>query len=228
MLRRILPLLVLLSAVTLVAQEYRDQVTVEVVDVPVYVYGDSGPIRNLTRDDFELYVNGKRQTIDYFDPIEESAQASPGAVTPPDPRNRRLFLFLFDFSFTRPAAVKRARNAAMSMVEHALQGDLFAVATAGNSGLHFLSAFSGDRAVVMRALRGLSPSAAHDPLAIAITNLERDWQTPGSTVGSATGLSGHHDFDADAELAETLARWGRRPAPRSHGRRATRSTIWPR
>ena len=54
----------------------RESITVEVVDVPVYVFSHGKPVRNLTKDDFELFVNGKRQTIDYFDPIEFAPAAA--------------------------------------------------------------------------------------------------------------------------------------------------------
>ena len=54
----------------------REEVTVQLIDVPVYVFSRGKPIRNLTKDDFELFVNGKPQAIDYFDPIAfEPAEA---------------------------------------------------------------------------------------------------------------------------------------------------------
>ena len=53
-----------------------ESITVQVVDVPVYVFSQGKPIRNLTKNDFELYVNGKRQSIDYFDPIEFAPPAA--------------------------------------------------------------------------------------------------------------------------------------------------------
>src|ERR1019366_7575318 len=89
-----------------------ESITVQVIDVPVYVFSNGTSIRNLTKDDFELFVNGKPQTIDYFDPID----FSPVAATAPDvksappaanPRERRLFLLLFDLAYNRPAALHR-------------------------------------------------------------------------------------------------------------------------
>src|SRR5438552_7106889 len=40
--------------------QFQEQISVEVVDVPVYVFGPQGPLTNLTRGDFDLFVNGKR------------------------------------------------------------------------------------------------------------------------------------------------------------------------
>lgn len=157
----------------------RESITVQVVDVPVYVFSHGKPIRDLTKDDFELYVNGKRQTIDYFDPIElTSAKAAGQAVKAEapaaDPRARRLFLLLFDLAYSRPAALARARKAAAVMVDHALPQDLFAVATWGSSGASFIIPFTRDHDVIRRAVFNLAPSKARDGLAISITNAERE------------------------------------------------------
>src|SRR5882757_5962886 len=83
----------------------REEITVQVIDVPVYVFSHGKPIRNLTKDDFELFVNGKPQAIDYFDPIAfEPAEAAPAGAKPAAPviadlRERRLFLLLFDLIY---------------------------------------------------------------------------------------------------------------------------------
>src|SRR5882762_1696339 len=105
-------ILILLTAAAK-AQTPGEVITVQVVDVPVYVFSHGKPIRDLTKDNFELYVNGKRQTIDYFDPIElatsaptpAAANAAPAATPAADPRSRRLFLLVFDLAYGRPAAL---------------------------------------------------------------------------------------------------------------------------
>jgi VWFA-related protein len=207
--RRLLPLLFLcLSSATLLAQKHEEQMTVEVVDVPVYVYGDAGPIRNLQKSDFDLYVNGKRQTIDYFDTIDVGNEppSVPGAV--PDLRRRRIFLFMFDLSFTRPFAIKQAREAAMAMVDNAQPGDLFGVATLSPAGASFLCPFSNDRLVVKRAIHDLSPSAANDPLMVAVTAPERSDASQYNTNGSFTGIATRNPgrgAEADNILGEYMA-----------------------
>ncbi|HEX7190735.1 MAG TPA: hypothetical protein VF381_04090, partial [Thermoanaerobaculia bacterium] len=163
----------------LLAQTHSETITVEVVDVPVYVTGPKGPIRNLTKDDFELFVNRKRQQIDYFDPIDFTAPASrpeSGAAPPPrDMRERRLFLLLFDFAFSRPAALARAQKGAEAMIRNAHPGDYFAVATfSPRKGAQFVVPFTADRAVAMSAVHRLRTNDAHDPLAVSISATERE------------------------------------------------------
>jgi VWFA-related protein len=183
-----------------------ESITVQVVDVPVYVFSHGKPIRNLTKDDFELFVNGKRQAIDYFDPIEfapsaaaTSTPAEKTVVAPPpsDPRERRLFLLLFDLShrFSRPAVLALARKSAITMVDRALPQDFFAVATYGQLGVKFVTPFTRDHDVVRRAVLKLSPSSAHDALAISITDAERQsaeaWSS--ASASGSTGRAGNED-----------------------------------
>jgi VWFA-related protein len=161
--------------------QVREQITVESIDVPVYVTSKGKAVRHLSKDDFDLYVNGKRQPIDYFEAIdfaEPPPAASPGTApvqAQPDLRDRRLFLFVFDLVYNRPAALDRSRRAAVEMVDHALPNDLFAVATlSSNRGLTFAMPFMRDRDAIRRALLQLAPSSAHDELAISITGAERE------------------------------------------------------
>jgi VWFA-related protein len=153
--------------------QFQEQISVEVVDVPVYVLGPQGPLTNLTRDDFDLYVNGRRRHIDYFDRIDFSSQAT-AAAAPRDLRNRRLFLLLFDFASGGPQAIVRARDGAMAMVRDALPSDFFAVATYSfRTGVEFVTPFIADRDATRRAITTLRPSEVHDPLELAISDPER-------------------------------------------------------
>src|SRR5438128_564223 len=73
----------LLLAAAAVAQ-VRESVTVEVVEVPVYITTSDGkPIRGLTKDAFELSVDGKRMPIDYFDDVDFTAPTAAAAQTTP-------------------------------------------------------------------------------------------------------------------------------------------------
>jgi VWFA-related protein len=180
---RAIALLSAVLAVPLLAQTHSESITVEVVDVPVYVYGANGPIRNLTKGDFELFVNGKRQEIDYFDAIDFTAAApaaasgpAPEAAAPQPPRDlreRRLFLLIVDTAFSRPAALDRARKATAAMIEHAAPSDYFAIATfTSKHGVQLAVPFTNNHAVAMRAALALQPSSAHDPLALAMSSNE--------------------------------------------------------
>jgi VWFA-related protein len=176
----------LVSAIAVSAQ-MREQITVEAVDVPVYVISQGKPVRNLTKDDFELYVNGKRQPIDYFEAVD-FAEPPPAAALPekaPLPphaelRDRRLFVLLFDLTLKHAnfaayeAGLSRSRRAAVDMVDHALPSDFFAVAVVADGGIKFATPFVRDHDAIRRAILQLAPSSAHDGLAISITPSERE------------------------------------------------------
>lgn len=176
------------SAIAASAQVH-EQITVEAVDVPVYVVSKGKPVRQLSKDDFELFVNGKRQPIDYFEVVDFAAPPPPAPATPqaatasapaaqPELRDRRMFLLLFDLIFHRPGAIgsiERSRRAAINMVDHALPGDLFAVATITvDHGIVFAIPFLHDRDAIRRAILQLAPTRAHDALGISITGAERE------------------------------------------------------
>ncbi len=195
-----------LVAATAAAQTH-EAITVQVVDVPVYVFSHGKPVRDLTKDDFQLFVNGKRQTIDYFDRIDFPAVAAttPDHMNAPpatDPRERRLFLLLFDLVYNRPVAFDRARAAAAQMVDRALPQDFFGVAITTSRGAKFIIPFTRDRDVIRRALLKLSPSTAHDSLAISITDAERQ-----SANAWAPVTGGGRGKDEDS-MPEIMAAFG--------------------
>src|SRR5947209_13753801 len=90
----------LLCGAIAASAQVREQITVEAVDVPVYVFAKGKPVRQLSKNDFELFVNGKPQPIDYFEMVDFTAppaapsshDAAPAAQ--PDLRERRMFLLL--------------------------------------------------------------------------------------------------------------------------------------
>jgi VWFA-related protein len=213
--RRLLAAAVLLAAplvaTPLLAQTHSETITVEVVDVPVYVIAPNGPVTNLTKSDFELYVNGKRQTIDYFDTIDftTSQRSTANAPAPPprDVRDRRMFLLMFDLMFSRPVALARAQRAAVEMIRHAAPTDYFAVATfTASRGAQFASAFTNDAIASQRAVLQLRPSDAHDGLGLAIAGTDKDFVNataglPTAGDASPSGVSGR-DAEAMATLQE--------------------------
>jgi VWFA-related protein len=199
-----------------VSAQVHEQIMVEEVDVPVYVVSKGKPVRQLSKDDFELYVNGKPQPIDYFETVDFTAPAPAPAVATPSPesspaepqlRDRRLFLFLFDLIYNRPSAIDRSRRAAIEMLNHALPDDLFAVATlTSGRGVVFASPFLRDRDAVRGAILRLAPSSGHDALAVSITDAElqtaQAWVTfvgPGDMKGEP-GKASPMSEDVAAEL----------------------------
>jgi VWFA-related protein len=169
---RSLALLAVLVTLNASAQQHRESVTVEVIDVPVYVSRGTTPVAGLTRDDFELYVNGRRQPIEYFD----SMAAADGSASM---RERRLFLLLFDLAFSHPHAIVRAQRAAAAAIEKGGPRDYFAVATySSRRGIWFAVPFTRDHPALTRAVANLSHSASGDPLSLVLTSAERASELP--------------------------------------------------
>ena len=171
--RRVLVLLLVVVALPLFAA-HREVQNVEVVQVPVYVSTATGVVTGLTRDNFELFVNGKPRPFDYFDAIDFAAIAPPAPPgVPADPRQRRLYVLLFDLFYASPNSIHRAQKAAQARIAQAGYADVFAVATyRANRGIDVLVPFTKDRAAVARAVSSLRASSSADPLRLAVGDAE--------------------------------------------------------
>lgn len=181
------------------AQKHRETQTVEVVEVPVYVNAPDGAIvTGLTRDNFELLVNGKRQSIDYFDVVEYGSVAMPSTAAAPaqrDPRLRRLYMLVFDRQFSAPNSIRRAQRAAEALIGDATDADEFAIATLTyNRGLEVVVPFTRDRITLTRAVRSLRVTAMADTLRLGVT--QEDVQLPPS--------EGWQGCPPDTVCAETM------------------------
>ena len=178
------------------AAQVRENVTVELIEVPVYVSTATGEaVRGLTKDDFELRVDGRRQPVEYFETIDFATRAPQRASTRPA-RERRMYLLLFDANYTIPAKLLRAQRAAEYAVDRSNPDtDLFAVATStSKKGIQFATPFVSDRSAIRRALYTLSVTSARDPLSLAMSDVERTTYAVDSTAVSV----------ADAEIADAL------------------------
>src|ERR1041385_7539172 len=115
--RTILALLVIAAAVVVFAQ-VRETVNVNVIEVPVTVVDGSGnPVRGLTRENFELYDQGKKRDITSFDKIDFGTTEAVNAISPLNPAARRTFLLLFDLGYSSPNSLQRAQDAARRFVK---------------------------------------------------------------------------------------------------------------
>jgi VWFA-related protein len=194
-------ILSLLLVATAAFAQVRETITVEVVDVPVYVVAPDGkPVRGLTRDAFTLLVDGKPQPIEYFDAVDFGAARGPAEAAPRPSRERRLYLLLFDLTFKEKdvqsvAKVVRAQKAAEKAIEASNPAtDLFAVATySTNRGVYFATPFLSDRAAIKRALFTLRQSKAKDALGLEITEDERAMV---DVLGEATDQASSEILDA--------------------------------
>lgn len=157
------------------------------VEVPVTVVGKDGqPVRGLAADDFEIFDEEDRQAISAFDVVDLAPTArDPANPTPVDrkidslrPSERRHFLLLFDFSYSTPAAILKARLAARQFVVEELHpADLVAVATVSiEQGVRLVVTFTPDRAQLARGIDTLGArapgesSASLDPLRFMVVD----------------------------------------------------------
>jgi VWFA-related protein len=149
--------------------QMRETVNVNVVEVPVSVVDSSGnPVRGLTAANFEVYDNGKKQTITSFDKADFAVKEPVNAISPMNPAARRSFLLLFDLAFSSPRSLVRAQEAARSFVTTAVQPrDLVGVGTIDNDrSFRLLTAFTTDHDLVAAAISNPSSFRGNDPLQI--------------------------------------------------------------
>ena len=95
----------------------QERASAVVIEIPVNVIGKDGkPLAGLEAKDFELYDDGKKQPISAVDVIDLSRpRASQAAGTLPEevPASaRRLWLIVFDMSYTSMSGLLRARDGA--------------------------------------------------------------------------------------------------------------------
>src|SRR5437867_4089119 len=124
-------ILAIIAAVA-AAQPLTQSIDVTVVNVDVVVTApDGSPARGLTRDDFQIFEDGKAQPITNFYAVERHEAAPASAVAPApaaeaaapasdDPRFRRKVLLLIDNAHIS----KHARDVALDGLERFI-GDRF-------------------------------------------------------------------------------------------------------
>ncbi len=163
------------------------------VEVPVHVVGRDGlPLRGLTKDDFELFDDGKRidiQNLEVVDLEDFSKPLTAQREFPLPLAARRHFFFLFDLSFSAPVNLARARLAAHHFALNGMKnGDLGAVATYDvERGLKLVLSFTGDRDQLAFALDTLGLPSLTQPTAdpLALTNFAIDGGNQGRGDGGA-------------------------------------------
>ncbi len=150
---------VLLGAGAAAGQTFSEDLSVLEVEVPVQVLVDGRAVRGLTRDNFELRVDGELQKLSWFEAIEidasRSAPATGGRAAPPAPASppgatagwRRHYLLLFDFAFSSRYRVRSAVEGVRRMVEtQSHPSDRLAIALFAEAvGARILVPFTADR-----------------------------------------------------------------------------------
>jgi|GEM_PF-446682 len=192
-----------LLALPLAAQSVREVTTVEVVEVPVYVTDGGKPVTGLTREHFRLFVNGKPQSIDYFDAVDFAGLSADEAQ---NPKQRRLYFLLFDLT-SQPFAMVRARRAVDEFVQQAGPADAFAVGTIGQRGLSVVVPFTRDRDAIRHAVRALN-AETRDPLRLAA-------YSPSQQVMERSRWDTDADPILDSQLTDMMKGLGEQPVIRA-------------
>jgi VWFA-related protein len=159
--------LLLLAALPLAAQI---TVNVRAIEVPVTVVGrDGNPVRGLTAANFQVFDDGKAQTITSFDNIDFASRQEVTALSPLNPNARRSFLLLFDVGYSDIKSIARAREAATRFVAASVQSrDLVAVGNIDpEKGFRLLTSFTTDRNAVAAAIAEPGRYRGNDPLQLS-------------------------------------------------------------
>lgn len=150
--------LIVVSIASADAQRFGESVQVTIVEVPVTVVDRGGqPVRGLTKEAFEVYDEGKRVPIEYFEMVEMTVgrdEEPADAALPPAPVASRNFLLLFDLANSSPGTIHRAGGAAKQFVDdHLGPRDLVAVAVfTAESGAKMITNFTRNRTLLMNAI----------------------------------------------------------------------------
>ncbi len=210
-----LPLLGLLLATGSTAQEssaaYDEQVEVNVVNVDVVVTDSSGrPVLGLGRDDFLVVEDGEPVELTNFLAISgtpETRPSEPGAGSVPaapttKPTEPTHVVLYFDNSTLVQAHRNRVLDEVQGFVDQ-LGGDTRFLVVTFNPGLHLVSSFTDDPAVVREALasvaempaRGLLAARARTSTREAMSAIWQNWEAskgfgPGDGSGDKRGSGG--------------------------------------
>ena len=136
---------------------FKIRADVDLVTVEVTALDKKGnPVRNLKKEDFQLYEDGKKQEILSIDEVNSAAEASPSGVNPisgATPHRGKTVLIVFADNLLRSDDIKTSRDSAERFVrEHMRPQDLFAVAKFDVS-MKILQSFTSDRKDVLEAIR---------------------------------------------------------------------------
>ncbi len=197
--------------------------TTNVVIVNVTVLDRNGkPIENLTKDDFQVWEDGKPQKLQAVDLQRLNATVLPavgsaGAAPPPPPKgynpqlekaalqtnmtskyqDRRLMILLFDFSSMQPAEQIRAKQAAINFLSSQMtSSDTVAIMTFGTS-LQTVQDFTSERDLLINTINKFRIGESSENASVAAEGADAQDQS-GAFVADETEFN---IFNADLKLA---------------------------
>jgi VWFA-related protein len=151
-------------------QNFGEAVQVSIIEVPVTVVDrDGNSVRGLTRENFELYDDGKRVDIEYFETVDmNKVTGEPVSIDHRlPPVASRNFLLLFDLENSSSGTIARAREAAQTFIDSLGELDLLSIGSfSAERGVQLYTAFSGDRVLARAAVSAVGTTSFRtaDPL----------------------------------------------------------------
>lgn len=185
--------------------QFSDTTTVTVVEVPVQVTSGGNPLRDLTRDDFELLDGRRPVEITGFDKVDLSTVDGKVTNEPVPVAARRHFLLLFDLRFSTPDSVGRAQNAAADLVLRELHPTDLAAVALYDTRPRLVLGFTSDRSQLRQAIATLGKietgQAVRDPLGLVIADMSAELPV-GDGLGETADRAG---LDSEAMLSQARA-----------------------
>jgi len=189
------------------AQRIAESVHVTVIEVPVTVADRGGnSVRSLVAENFEVYVDGRRVPIEYFETVDLTtiSAATPKQGTPAAPAAAyRNFVLMFDVANSEPGVTARAKDAARQFVETQLRArDLVAVATYTNEqGARMITSFTRDRELLLNAIRTLGDAKYFKPADPLLISAKLNPHQPDAAEGTEA-MAVEHAKELDARSAQ--------------------------
>lgn len=152
-----------LSALPLAgAGRVQEEAGVAIVEVPVYVKDRSGAhVSDLSPDEFRVYEDGKLQELAFVQLMGATGQQAMRAEAT---ESTRHFVLFFDLTFNDPAALRRARDAAIKFVEsRSAEKDPTSVFSFSlTEGVTMLANFTTDRSHLIEAISSIGITRARN------------------------------------------------------------------
>ncbi|MEA2570046.1 MAG: hypothetical protein QOI24_2047 [Acidobacteriota bacterium] len=162
-------LLIALYAATANAQleQLVESIEVRVTNIDVVVLDRAGhPVTGLTKEDFEIYEDGKLKPLSNFYEVRESVEtrgksdaAAPEAAAMKDPRPRRVIFFIDNYSMHPSKRAEVIRSIQKFFNRLLVPGDEAAIVT-WNRNLKMIRSFTGDLDLLEASLGELAKSSS--------------------------------------------------------------------
>jgi VWFA-related protein len=176
------------------SRTYGETLEVRVINVDVVVTDRSGkPVTGLTKDDFELFGNGKRKEISNFLEVNErsaasasAAKAPSGAAAPMSGERRHLIVFV-DNTSLQPFNRDRVLTAMQTFIESTMRSSDVAMVVSWNPGLKENQPLTGNRALVIAKLQEMMGKTAQGTmLRVSREQTENELRTMLKDYGATT------------------------------------------